>query len=58
MKRSEPFKEMIPDLIKAQKIIKPILKKGKNPHFKSEYAEYDDVIEEVKKALNENKMWG
>lgn len=57
MKTSTTFKEMIPDLIKAQALIKPILKKGENPHFHSDYAEYKDVVEEVKRVLNENSMW-
>lgn len=57
MKCSTSLKEIIPSLIKAQQIIKPIPKKGKNPHFKSEFAEYDDVIEAIKIALNANDIW-
>ena len=50
-------KEFLEDLIKAQKEIKPIPKKGNNPHFHSEYAEYDDVIERVKVTLNKYNMF-
>jgi len=57
MKTSQTIKEIVPALIRAQRVIKPIPKKGENPHFRSEYAEYDDVIEEIKKALNENHVW-
>lgn len=57
MKTSTSFKEIIPDLIKAQKELKPVLKKGTNPHFRSDYAEYEDVIEEIKRVLNKNNMW-
>lgn len=57
MKTSNPFKEMIVDLIKAQTELKPVLKTGVNPHFKSEYAEYEHIIEAVKLVLNKNKMW-
>jgi hypothetical protein len=57
MKTSQSLKEMIPDLIKAQKALRPVLKKGTNPHFHSDYAEYQDVIEEIKKVLNANNLW-
>jgi hypothetical protein len=51
------MKEMISDLIKAQKELKPISKRGKNPHFNSEYAEYEDVVAETKRVLNANNMF-
>jgi hypothetical protein len=57
MKTSQTFKKIIPILIRCQKLIKPIPKRGENPHFKSDYAEYDDVIEEIKKVLNANDIW-
>ncbi len=50
-------KEFLEDLIKVQREIKPIPKKGKNPHFKSEYAEYDDVVEVCKAALHKYNMF-
>lgn len=50
-------KEFLEDLIKAQKEIKPIPKKGKNPHFKSEYAEYDDVVEACKAVCSKYNMF-
>jgi hypothetical protein len=50
-------KEFLEDLIKAQREIKPIPKKGKNPHFKSEYAEYDDVVEACKLACSKHNMF-
>lgn len=57
MKTSQTFKEIIPVLIKCQRLIKPIPKRGENPHFKSDYAEYDDVIEQIKKVFNANDIW-
>lgn len=50
-------KEFLEDLIKAQREIKPIPKSGKNLHFRSEYAEYDEVIERVKAVLNKYNMF-
>jgi len=37
----------------AQQAIKNPSKRGKNPHFKSEYATLDDVLESIKKPLND-----
>lgn len=50
-------KAFIEDLIKAQSEIKPIKKTGKNPHFKSEYADYDHVIEECKRVCHKYNMF-
>lgn len=48
---------MIADLIKAQKELKPVLRKGNNPHYNSDYAEYETVITEIKRVLNSHNMW-
>lgn len=50
-------KIFIEDLIKAQKEIKPVKKTGKNPHFKSEFAEYDHVVETCKLACSKYNMF-
>jgi hypothetical protein len=50
-------KQFVEDLIKAQNEIKPIKKTGHNPHFKSEYAEYDHVIEECKRVCHKYNMF-
>lgn len=51
MNSSETMKEIMPALCKARGNFKAALKDGKNPHFKSNYATLDSVIEAINDAL-------
>jgi hypothetical protein len=48
------MKDHIKLLIKVRNEIQPIKKKGSNPHFKSQYATLEDVIEAVTEPLQNN----
>lgn len=52
MKRSDSIANIIPALIKAQTEINNATLDSKNPHFKSEYASLESVLDAVKPALN------
>ena len=53
MKTSESIKEIIPALLKAQKSFGTVTKDSFNPFFKSKYADFTAVINEVKAKLND-----
>lgn len=57
MRKSESIKSIVVDLIKVQKNLEAIPKKGANPHFKSSYATLDDVIAEVIPRLNAHEIF-
>lgn len=44
-------------LLKALEAIKPILKDKTNPHFKSRYADINNILEDVKPILHANKLF-
>ena len=44
-------------LLKALEAIKPILKDKTNPHFKSRYADINNILEDVKPILHVNSLF-
>ena len=55
MKRSsESIKTISPAILEAQKAIEAAIKTSTNPHFKSKFADFPDVVDAVKKPLNDN----
>lgn len=51
LQKSESISSLVPALVAAQAGIRHALKDGKNPHFRSEYATLESVIEAVKLPL-------
>lgn len=45
------MQKLLPALIKAKNNFAPILKDGKNPHYKSKYATLDGILDAVQPAL-------
>ena len=56
MKTSESLTKIAPALLAAQKAIEGAHKSAFNPFHKSKYADMGDVIEAVKKPLNDNNI--
>lgn len=56
MRKSDSIAKLTPALIKAQSEIHNAILDSKNPHFKSEYASLESVLEAVKPALNKNGL--
>ena len=56
MKTSETIQKLSSALLKAQKEITFAEKDGKNPHFKSNYATLESVIDAIKPPLNNNEI--
>lgn len=56
MNASENLTNIIPALIKAQAEISNAILDSNNPHFKSQYASLESVLEAVKPALNKNDL--
>ncbi len=56
MKTSEEIDKISAAIVAAQAEIGHALKDAKNPHFKSEYATLESVIDTVKPALTKNKL--
>lgn len=54
MEKSISIKEIAIALGKFQATVPPVLKKGKNPYFRSNYATLDDILETVRKPLEDN----
>ena len=54
MYKSETISKLAVALVKAQSQIEHAKKGSKNPYFKSNYADLTEVIETIKKPLNEN----
>jgi hypothetical protein len=52
MRTSETIAAIAPALVTAQSGIKAAIKNAKNPHFNSDYADLEAVIDAVKSALN------
>lgn len=55
MRRSENFLEVINAIEKAKCSFKSLNKSSKNPHFKSDYADLDEVLDSIKDSL---RMYG
>ena len=53
MEHSENIYNLSKSLCKAQKKFKTAIKKSVNPYFRSKYADYAEVLNCVKEALNE-----
>ena len=51
MKHSDSLAKLAPALVAAQADLKPIVKDGKNPAFRSKYATLDATLEAVRPAL-------
>lgn len=54
MQTSESIKEITAALLTVQKELTKVKKKGNNPHFKSSYAQLNDVLDAIKEPLNNN----
>lgn len=54
MQTSESIKDITAALLAVQKEITKVKKKGSNPHFKSSYAQLNDVLDVIKEPLNNN----
>lgn len=53
MNRSENFIEVFKAIEKARPLFKSLNKSSKNTHFKSEYADLDEVLHAIKEGLKE-----
>lgn len=52
MRRSDNFIEVFKGIEKARPLFKSLKKESKNPHFKSEYADLDEVLHAIKDGLH------
>lgn len=56
MKYSESTKSLLKAIHKFQDEVRPIIKDGKNPHFKSTYARLEDCLDTARPALSKNGL--
>jgi hypothetical protein len=56
IEQSAEFDKIAIGLVKAQAMVKPAIKDGKNPHFRSEYATLESVWDAVRDALTANSL--
>ena len=56
MRQSESQDKIRAALFAFHKEIEPVIKRSKNPHFKSDYAKFEDVIDAVVTPLANNDM--
>ena len=56
MKHSESINEIAAALVKAQAALKPVAKSGRNPHFKTLYSTFDDIMSAAAAALRANGL--
>lgn len=56
MEKSESITELAKALTKFQSAVKAVKRNGVNPHFKSNYATLEDIIEAVRQPLADNGL--
>lgn len=56
MQFSDSLKHIAPALLDVQKEVKPVIKDGDNPHFRSKYVTLDALIEYVKPILSKHGL--
>lgn len=56
IEQSHEFDQIAAALVKAQTMVRPAVKDGRNPHFKSEYATLESVWDAVRDALAANDL--
>lgn len=56
MRRSDNFIEVLKAIDEAKQSIRSLKKGAKNPHFKNDYADLDEVLDVLKRPLHSNSI--